>query len=176
MSSARDAPIDGSSLCTGCALCCQGVIHDFIRIYDEEAIEDLGLAIELHNEQRYVPLPCPHVKGTLCSVYERRPKACAGYQCALLRRFLSGEVSREQALERVAEAKRLLAEVREVLLPGQSLQDARRECGGDSAGWSADDSGAPGQAARRRLRVMALNRFLDQHFRNDADQKFVTLD
>ena len=78
----------------------------------------------------------------------------------MLQRYKAGELSLKRALELVADAKTSLAELRKVMLPGQSLKAAREECRAN---------------LMRHLRMMALNVLLDRNFRSDADGQFTAM-
>lgn len=157
----------GSALCTNCGLCCMGIIHaNAVLDSDEvETARDLGLQIR-PTERPLFALPCPRLAGTACSIYEQRPRVCARYKCQLLQDVESGEASSARALETVAEAHRLLAEVR-MLAPARDYQDIREQA------LRAD--GDEADSVHLRLRVTALDYYLDKHFRNDRDRKSLIL-
>jgi len=162
---------NGSDLCLACGLCCHGVLHNHAELQGDEIekAEGLGLEIEREADRLYFGLPCRHVSGAACTVYENRFATCREYRCGLLNNYLSEQVSREQALSHIAEAKRLLKLVREALPPGKTLRAARREWRERSANWTGE--GTPDQAtAALHLRLTMLYLFLDEHIRNESER------
>jgi Fe-S-cluster containining protein len=117
MTASTPPAIKGSELCTKCGLCCHGVLHDRAHLAPEELglAEELGLNVQRQNDDDWFELPCRHVCGNLCSVYERRPKVCAGYECGVLAQYKSGCLSLDNSLGIVAEVKRLLTELERVM-------------------------------------------------------------
>jgi Fe-S-cluster containining protein len=77
--------IDGSTLCTQCGLCCQGVLDERGRLKEGEAEPLAALGMQIENSRGFMTfaLPCPKVEGTTCTIYEQRPATCAGYKSAL---------------------------------------------------------------------------------------------
>lgn len=108
-----------SHLCTACGLCCQGMFHDHAQVQIEEAssLQALGFEIRKATRGLVFSLPCSHLWGSQCSVYESRPLACRGYQCRLLCRYLSGDVSLDQALATVQQVQRLRDQILQKLGP-----------------------------------------------------------
>ena len=101
--------------------------------------------------------PCAAHRGDHCGVYAERPKSCAEYRCALLRRVDAGEVGRTEALGRVAEARALIAELRALIRPAPSTPErandpsaAPRNLWDAIAAWIAVDGALPDTRARRR--------------------------
>ena len=101
-------------LCLACGLCCDGTIFGEIVLTEEE--------------RRRLPLlsppsqPCPALEADKrCRVYLDRPGACARYECSLLGQHRAGEVSDEQALERIAGVRELVTELRELVGDAASI-------------------------------------------------------
>lgn len=136
--------------------------------------ERLGLPIEPRRDRLSFDLPCPRLRGSVCTVYRTRPTACGVYECRLLQRYKAGELSLKRALELVADAKTSLAELRKVMLPGQSLKAAREECRAKSDNWTSNPKEGRTNLMRH-LRMMALNVLLDRNFRSDADGQFTAM-
>ncbi|MBI3326585.1 MAG: YkgJ family cysteine cluster protein, partial [Nitrospinae bacterium] len=76
--------------CRTCANCCKTSYPLFSRKEAQRIAEYLGMTLEDlraryltydGEEGKYTTreLPCPFLKGNLCSVYEVRPAACSGY-------------------------------------------------------------------------------------------------
>ena len=75
----------GSKLCTKCGLCCTGALHDRAVLEPEEVefASDLGLYVRAEGRPTFA-LPCKYLQGCACTIYSKRPKVCARYQCQLL--------------------------------------------------------------------------------------------
>lgn len=109
-----EGPIDGSRLCLACGLCCQGILHDWVKVESDESgrMERLGLSITARSLGVGFALPCSCFREEKCAAYSDRPRSCSRYQCKLLRRHLSGEVAWEEGFKRVEQTKRLIAGIR----------------------------------------------------------------
>ncbi|HEY2328720.1 MAG TPA: hypothetical protein VGI63_02775, partial [Verrucomicrobiae bacterium] len=59
--------------------------------------------------------PCACFDGKLCKIYADRPKRCGLFECGLLKRVESGEMTANAALKKISEAKRQAEKVRELL-------------------------------------------------------------
>jgi hypothetical protein len=147
----------GSELCTQCGLCCTGAIHDGVSVKRSEVsrLRTLGFAIR-EGEDLSFPLPCPRHSGTLCSIYDSRPRSCARYRCQLLLNLDTGLVSLSDALQVARTARRLFDELQAVSSadPPHARAVVRSE---ENLGEHHD--------SERRLRTLALMHFVDRHFR-----------
>lgn len=149
-----------------CGLCCKGVWFNSVALDPEEVPQarTMGLKVVQKADKSFFIQPCPrHVNGC-CSIYGNwRPKVCASYTCALLDRFLAGEISKEKALSHVAAAgemaKRVMAETGPV--EGGLLSDAFLTR--LSTPW---EPGKTNQlSAEGRMDTVALRVFFDSHFK-----------
>ena len=81
--------ISGQIDCTSCANCCREVqlvltgddvarLASGLKISNDELIERF-LAADEDGELAFNTLPCPLLKGDLCSAYDHRPEACRSY-------------------------------------------------------------------------------------------------
>lgn len=167
------------SICTDCAMCCNGALFDWVRAPADELARLPAAAFTAREDSKGggFAQPCPLLEDNLCSAYALRPGGCRKFECNLLRRHNAGAVSREEALEVIASARQLLGGVRDLLAPGESLPAARARW----KQWFADRANreaapeAPGQAAFL-LRMTMLNRFLDRHFRKDSKKQMMEVD
>ena len=107
---------DAESICVGCGLCCDGTLHGTARVRknDEAAVAAVGLEVATLKGKRVFHQPCPHFSAGQCGVYADRPMICRTYRCALLESVDEGRVSRADALQRIATAKRLVSIVRAI--------------------------------------------------------------
>ena len=95
----------GSELCRSCGLCCIGAVCNVTLVSPEEDREFANLfkeeLVEEENGQKcWVDQPCVAFKGN-CSQYKIRPIDCRTYQCALLKKFLSGKTTFKNASKTV---------------------------------------------------------------------------
>ena len=100
-----------NDLCLACGLCCTDIVHRRVLLAaDEFALAQyLGLQVVAFEEGPGFSLPCPQYQGGRCVAYQRRPQACAHYQCELLQRCWQGEETIEAAFALVTQARELLA-------------------------------------------------------------------
>ena len=104
------------------------------------------------------------LSGTLCSIYPDRPGSCRKFECGVLHRFGRGALSFDEALD-LTKTARLLADTARKAQPMDSPAEARRTwLAQHRAGDLGPQSRAPGDAAAH-LAMLALNLFLDKHFR-----------
>jgi hypothetical protein len=72
-------------------------------------------------------LPCAvlHTRGNerVCSDYERRPLACRAFECKVLPRYKSGELSRADAFSLVTKARTLVASVEKRIAASSKAND-----------------------------------------------------
>lgn len=174
------------SICTDCALCCNGALFDWVRVPAEELarLPAAGFLARGDAKGSGFAQPCPLLAGNLCSAYAVRPGGCRKFECNLLRRHKMGAVPRDEALEVIASARQLLGGVRDLLAPGESLPAARarwrqwfadRASGAQAPQGPAQAPQGPAQAAFL-LRMTMLNRFLDRHFRKDRKKQMMEMD
>jgi hypothetical protein len=105
-------------LCPQCGLCCNGVLFADVELQPGDnagRLIDLGMALKKKGMKRAFAQPCHCFDGKLCRIYADRPKRCATFDCGLLKRVQSGEMSAPTALKRIAAAKKLVEKVRRLL-------------------------------------------------------------
>jgi hypothetical protein len=105
-----DKAAHATDLCLVCGLCCQGIVHSHAALDTSELdlARELSLRVDMFEDGTGFHLPCPQYQGDRCATYQRRPHACANYQCELLQRFLGGGVSLEDSLSLITQAKVML--------------------------------------------------------------------
>jgi Fe-S-cluster containining protein len=107
-----------SQLCPNCGLCCNGVLFADVELQKDDnagRLIDLGMSLKKKGMKRAFAQPCRCFDGKLCQIYADRPKRCATFECGLLKRVQSGEMSAPAALKRIADAKKLVENVRRLL-------------------------------------------------------------
>jgi uncharacterized protein len=103
-----------SDLCQACGLCCQGALFRYALLSPEEVgqLQARGIpTTKRRNGALALRLGCMALKGTLCTIYEVRPKACDAYFCQLALRLRGGLVSPEEAMRLVEQARAFLGEI-----------------------------------------------------------------
>jgi len=165
-----------SQLCTSCGLCCSGILYDWVPVLDseKERVERLGFDIEEHEPAARFNLPCPRLNGCHCTIYPERPSCCRTFHCKLLKGVEAGEVEPSEAMAVVVEAKSMIDELRPML-----KADVRTNLGRHWAKLFDDWRNGPPEGrtdaskSQLILRLTALNRLLDRHFRLN-DQPWMT--
>lgn len=95
-----------STLCRACGFCCDGTLFTLVVVNPEEtAARDLLSPNRRADGALAAPMPCRAAGREGCEIYEARPATCRRYECLLLRAMKEQEVSLEQALATVTEAK-----------------------------------------------------------------------
>jgi len=155
------APSDPSRVCLSCGLCCNGMLFWRAKAYagEREVLERLGMTIEESEGRDYFRLPCRHLQGTACSIYEDRFTTCRTFRCRVLRELESGGIDLDEALRRVAVAHDLVSRLEEAdpkLTDSEARQRRLRE------GLTPGDA----EGSRAFVAALALDHFLDRHFRN----------
>ncbi len=108
-----------TTLCKACGLCCTGHLFIWAKLRPAELdpAESLGLTV-LRSEprQRGFNQPCPLWQGE-CTIYTSKyyPHVCRAYKCKLLKEMLRDEVSLDNALTQIAQAKEMIRELDELL-------------------------------------------------------------
>lgn len=112
-------------LCPNCGLCCDSTLFADVELRkgDNAArLSELGLSLKKKGRGKLAfAQPCACFDGKFCSIYADRPKRCRLFECGLLKRVNTGEMSAAVALKKISEAKRLADVVRDLLrLTGQN--------------------------------------------------------
>ncbi|MCU0500922.1 MAG: YkgJ family cysteine cluster protein [Anaerolineae bacterium] len=168
---------DATTLCLACGFCCDGTLHTHTVILagEVDAVKNLGLTVGAVQDRPAFQQPCMMFRVGSCSIYERRPHVCRRYECALLKRTLSGEIALEQALRVVGIAQKQLGVFRSRAPDAVSFMRYLKalEAAADAATAnmvSADASQEAGPAAPVVLdteasnHVVALVLYLTRHF------------
>lgn len=162
----------GSELCTQCGLCCSGALHS-AAVLDSDEIES-ALVLGLHVLDREKPgfaLPCPRLQGTVCTIYESRPRVCARYKCQLLLDVEAGATKFGDAVAKVATAKDLVRRAQDLMAEGMTLPMARTLGQKDPA--AVPEAQERGVNMPLKLAITSLSLYLDKHFRNSREGKLL---
>jgi Fe-S-cluster-containing dehydrogenase component len=161
-------PLEDTRPCIGCGMCCDGTLYGLAKVApgEDARMRDTGLDITSVGDRSYFRQPCPMHSCGSCTIYQNRFEICRSFRCALLKRYHAGNVSLEEAREKVRTAKQLLESVVAQDLDAAHA-DGRRRMRTALADWkSVAGEQAQLKAARRVLDMVALDAFLDRWFRN----------
>lgn len=160
-----------SNLCTRCGLCCLGVIHNAAVLDDDEIAPAtaVGLPVLDRPGRPGFALPCPKLAGTTCTIFGHRPRVCGRYMCQVLTDYREDRLSFDEAAGHVSCAKDLLAKVRAVLPDDMSLRDAKATVPRPGESESSEPAPQGGALLELRLRITALQFYLDKHFRKPKE-------
>jgi hypothetical protein len=82
---------------------------------DVQRLAELGLSLGKKGRHQAFAQPCTCFDGKLCRSYAERPKRCRTFECGLLKRVQAGELDADAALKKIAQAKRQVEKVGELL-------------------------------------------------------------
>jgi Fe-S-cluster containining protein len=106
-------------LCPNCGLCCDSTLFADVELRkgdDPQQLAKLGLDIQHKTKTKLAfPQPCSCFDGKLCKIYADRPKRCRLFECGLLKRVDSGDMTAGAALKKISDAKARAEKVRELL-------------------------------------------------------------
>lgn len=155
------AQSDASSLCTNCGLCCTGVLYSHAPSEEAEVprMTALGMTVGRFGDIPHFKLPCRHNHDGRCGIYAERFSRCRSFRCELLKRLDAGDVSLAEAQTRVTTARQMVDGLA-ASAPRALQAIARRDL-------RAAGPPAP-QDARVWIESLALDTYLDTHFRKDS--------
>src|SRR5580692_6138801 len=114
---ARVGPVEASSLCRECGICCGWPIFAAVVLAPDEVAwaSSKRLPLVQHEAKLSFRLPCSVLEARgderVCGDYAHRPAACRAFECKVLIRYKNGELPREDALDLVRRARALIASV-----------------------------------------------------------------
>jgi uncharacterized protein len=107
-----------SELCSGCGLCCNGVIFANVGLRsddEEDRLRALGMPVRTPASKllpAHLNQPCAAFDGCRCRIYPDRPQYCHEFECALLKSVKSGRTQPEAALRIIRTARERAEKVR----------------------------------------------------------------
>jgi Fe-S-cluster containining protein len=163
-------PVDlTATLCTHCALCCDGTLFadvELCGVREADRVELLGLEVEDDGDCGAVlALPCAGLEGTRCSVYPNRPRVCRTFECHLLQTAQHGSVPVERALATIDDARGRARRVKALLGPARGADrglSLRERCNEVLAGRTAGTAPSALEAAVRDLDRVVRVSFLGE--------------
>lgn len=90
---------DSLNICLPCGICCDGTLIGHVQLDKEElpALREI-MEIEGENDNAFFLHPCKKFCNS-CTIYSKRPKQCASFECGLLKSVEQKELSFDSALE-----------------------------------------------------------------------------
>lgn len=170
--SRADADLSTASrLCLACGMCCDGTVYGVARLDHDEiptAVANGFRACTAPNGADAFDFPCSHLDGKACTIYDRwRPRVCGEYFCTLQERVGADEMTEAQALETIAATLKSRDQLREVLLPGETMAEARERFETVvKSGGTLDP-----QDAKTAVKLFVLEKMLDRHFRKQGEER-----
>lgn len=164
-----EQPRDPHKLCVACGLCCNGAWFGRGELGPDELepARAAGLRVRSVDGGHHFGQPCTGFLNGCCSIYATwRPRVCGAYTCALLDRYMAGEVGEAEAMGHIASVKvmhqRVIAEVG-VLEDGLSGGSFMRRLGSSTEGGS---SAHPPLSPTATMDVVALKVYFNRHFKH----------
>jgi len=106
-------------LCPNCGLCCDSTLFADVELRkgdDPQRLAKLGLDVQQKTKTKLAfPQPCSCFDGKFCKIYADRPKRCRLFECGLLKRVESGDMTPSAALKKISNAKARAEKVRALL-------------------------------------------------------------
>jgi len=171
------APETEQGICIECGFCCDGTLFRTATLIPGERgnLPELIEANSFEEEgKEYFRLPCRYFSGK-CTIYlDKKAFVCSAYRCLLLKRLSDADISPEEALRIVAEAKDLCEEATDIFktLTGRSGRIPFREvlAGLNSIRTGDNESGSKAfDVELLVVRCNILEALLIKHFRSRED-------
>ncbi len=97
------------SVCQMCGLCCNGTLFSYVPLTaaDDFASSKLADCVVTADGQSVLKQACSYYRKRSCLIYQDgRPHNCVIYQCKLLKRYVSGAISQQHALQEIRKTVR----------------------------------------------------------------------
>jgi Fe-S-cluster containining protein len=110
---------DIEQLCPNCGLCCDSTLFADVELRagdDAKRLKQLGLTLVKKGKGKVsFAQPCECFDGKLCGIYDDRPKRCRLFECGLLKKVATEEITANAALKKIKTAKIQAEKVRDLL-------------------------------------------------------------
>lgn len=159
-------PCHDESICVRCGLCCDGTLFERapVAVGEEARMTDSGLELFEDEGNTFFRLPCRHLSCARCTIYETRFRICRTFECGLLVRLREGDLTTDEASAKIAEAKRLLAEVADADPQAQAYSSRKALRARLAEGLGKSSGEVRVRNSRRLLNIIALDTFFDRWF------------
>jgi Fe-S-cluster containining protein len=105
-------------ICGTCGMCCDGVLFHAVELQPGDhprQLSALGLKLRRKKGVEFFLQPCSAHRADggqcSCAIYQERPMRCRAFDCRQLRGVLAGEISGEDAMAKIREAREKVAMV-----------------------------------------------------------------
>lgn len=155
--------------CLDCGLCCDGRLYVRARVTpgEESRMLESGLELLTYRGDPFFRQPCPHFGCGRCTIYDERYRICRSFRCKLLKRYHAGEIDFNEARSKIEGAFEVLREAK-TEEPSADLSAERvrlrRELSEQLLGLDRNERGP---VARRLLKLVAADIYLDRWFREE---------
>lgn len=106
-------------LCPNCGLCCDSTLFADVELRASDSaarLSRLGLTLLKKNKTTTAfAQPCACFDGKLCKIYADRPKRCGLFECGLLKRVESGEMTANAAMKKISATRKRAGQIRGLL-------------------------------------------------------------
>lgn len=154
-----------SRLCLACGICCDGTLYPFALIGESEVEETAGIGLKTMRTTDGIPaflLACRYLDGAACTRYQEwRPSVCGDFFCHVQKRARKEQITEDDAFTIIAQARKLIDDVKSLLPAGLPIAKARDEF----KRLAAKQPDLTPEEARFVVKMFVLERFLDAEFR-----------
>lgn len=106
---------DSLNICLSCGICCDGTLIGFVQLDPEEVpVVKEFMDIEDEKGNGFFLQPCNKFCDA-CTVYSKRPRQCASFECGLLKSVEQKELEFDSAVEMVKVVKQKKVAIEEKL-------------------------------------------------------------
>lgn len=107
---------DFSNICVPCGICCDGTALGFVLLEPDD-LPRLREVMDIEEGEKTGVFfqPCVKHKGGCCSIYEKRPKACAKFECGLLASIDQQELEVDAAMDVIELVKQKRKDIEKTL-------------------------------------------------------------
>ncbi len=165
---------DNHNFCILCGFCCDGTLFSHGNIKENEPIAKGYLFEIIEKEKLAFKQPCPYFTNNTCVIYAERPYAvCDSFECKLLKRFRTGNISFDAAMKIIVDVIKLKTRIEHQLLEyhpgnkGDSLPAKMKE-------FKSHFQGMMSEVEYRKkfgellLNIFVLNTMLQNKFKSNS--------
>jgi Fe-S-cluster containining protein len=157
---------DEGTLCTTCAMCCDGTLFGVVPVVKDEVDSVAHLfPLEVFGDQTGFTQPCQYCAQGGCAVYIDRPKTCRSYACVTLKAMRKGEIDFATARSRVTAVQQVLSTMAAAVGPEETVAAFRIR-----ARNAPDFRTLSAENPKACMQLGILQILLDRHFRSDTQK------
>lgn len=125
---AEDYAAAASRICTACGMCCDGTMFQIVKLQTGDRPSELGklgLKVRSRDGEFFMEQPCPALRDTCCTVYEKRPARCRLFHCQQLRLMDGDHTTEREVMTVIASARELVEQVNSLILQNGLREDGQ---------------------------------------------------